>query len=159
MRQLLALMMCAVSLGAAAQNNNSYNPDGNGDGIIGVSDLQDLLALYGLSVDADSLVWYGTADLNSPSWCEWGDGCPYLQVPQDADVIYYTGWPENFLTGPIKLALPEIPKTLVVFDCGTSSWFQNTYISNELKWGFGPMGNSPTVDILMEFDNRWYLVN
>ena len=48
MKQLLALMMCALSLGAAAQFPNlPYNPDDNGDGFIGVYDLQSLLAMYG----------------------------------------------------------------------------------------------------------------
>ena len=47
MKRLIALMMCAVSLGAAAQFPNlPYNPDENGDGLIGVADLQGLLALY-----------------------------------------------------------------------------------------------------------------
>ena len=48
MKRLVALMMCAVSLGAAAQFPNlPYNPDENGDGLIGVVDLQGLLANYG----------------------------------------------------------------------------------------------------------------
>ena len=46
-------MMCAVSLGAAAQFPNlPYNPDENGDGLIGVVDLQGLLALYGVELDS-----------------------------------------------------------------------------------------------------------
>ena len=48
MERLVALMMCAVSLGAAAQFPNlPYNPDENGDGLIGVVDLQGLLSNYG----------------------------------------------------------------------------------------------------------------
>jgi len=48
MKRLVALMMCAVSLGAAAQFPSlPYNPDDNGDGLIGVADLQGLLANYG----------------------------------------------------------------------------------------------------------------
>ena len=48
MKRLVALMMCAVSLGAEAQFPNlPYNPDENADGLIGVADLQTLLANYG----------------------------------------------------------------------------------------------------------------
>ena len=49
MRRFLALTICAVSLGAAAQSSITYpyNPDGNADAIIGATDLQDLLANYG----------------------------------------------------------------------------------------------------------------
>ena len=48
MKRLVALMMCAVSLGAAAQSTITYpyNPDGNSDGFIGVVDLQDFLSVY-----------------------------------------------------------------------------------------------------------------
>ena len=47
MKRLVALMMCAVSLGAAAQITYPYNPDGNADGDIAVGDLQDFLVTYG----------------------------------------------------------------------------------------------------------------
>ena len=49
MRRLIALMMCAVSFGAAAQSTITYpyNPDGNADGDIAVGDLQDFLVTYG----------------------------------------------------------------------------------------------------------------
>ena len=49
MKRLVALMMCAVSLGAAAQSTITYpyNPDGNADALIGVTDLQDMLSVYG----------------------------------------------------------------------------------------------------------------
>ena len=49
MRRLLALIMWAVSLGAAAQAtiNYPYNPDEDGNGQIAVADLQGILATYG----------------------------------------------------------------------------------------------------------------
>ena len=49
MKRLIALMMCAVSFGAAAQSTITYpyNPDGNADGDIAVGDLQDFLGTYG----------------------------------------------------------------------------------------------------------------
>ena len=49
MKRLLALMMCAVSLGAAAQSTITYpyNPDEDGNGQIAVADLQGILSTYG----------------------------------------------------------------------------------------------------------------
>ena len=49
MKRLVALMICAVSLVAAAQSTITYpyNPDGNADALIGVTDLQDMLSTYG----------------------------------------------------------------------------------------------------------------
>ena len=43
------MVLCAVSLGAAAQSTITYpyNPDGNADALIGVTDLQDMLSVYG----------------------------------------------------------------------------------------------------------------
>ena len=47
MKRLVAMMMCAVSLGAAAQVTYPYNPDEDGNGQIAVGDLQGILATYG----------------------------------------------------------------------------------------------------------------
>ena len=51
MKRLLALMLFAVSLGVMAQGTSFYdypfNPDANGDDVVGVADLQSFLALYG----------------------------------------------------------------------------------------------------------------
>lgn len=49
MIRLIALMFCGASLCAAAQSNVTYpyNPDWNGDSLITVMDLQDLLSIYG----------------------------------------------------------------------------------------------------------------
>ena len=48
MKRLVAFMMCAVSFGASAQSTLTYyNPDGNADALIGVTDLQDMLSVYG----------------------------------------------------------------------------------------------------------------
>ena len=49
MKRLIALMMCAVSLGAAAQSTITYpyNPDGNADSLISAPDIQDFLTVYG----------------------------------------------------------------------------------------------------------------
>ena len=57
MKRLVALMMCAVSLGAAAQIDWDfpYNPDGNSDGYIFSEDLLDLLALYGQQFNSEEV--------------------------------------------------------------------------------------------------------
>ena len=47
MKRLLALMLCAVSLGVTAQVTYPYNPDGNADGSIALGDLMDVLTVYG----------------------------------------------------------------------------------------------------------------
>ena len=50
MKYFITLLIAALSLNAFGQSFPPlpYNPDQNGDGLIGASDLQDLLAVYGL---------------------------------------------------------------------------------------------------------------
>ena len=49
-------MMCAVGLGATAQIEYPYNPDGNADSLISVPDIQDFLAVYGTTFVPDELM-------------------------------------------------------------------------------------------------------
>lgn len=65
MRRLLALTMCAVSLGAAAQITYPYNPDGNADSLISVPDIQDFLAVYGNNFVPDEIM---VGDSTLSSW-------------------------------------------------------------------------------------------
>jgi len=67
MKYLITLLIAALSLNAFSQGipQLPYNPDENGDGLIGVPDLQALLAQYGLefnsavlSDDAQSAIVY-----------------------------------------------------------------------------------------------------
>jgi len=67
MKYLITLLIAALSLNAFSQGipQLPYNPDENGDGLIGVPDLQALLAQYGLefnsavlSEDAQSAIVY-----------------------------------------------------------------------------------------------------
>ena len=67
MRTLITIVIAALSLNAFSQGipQLPYNPDENGDGLIGVPDLQALLAQYGLefnsavlSEDGESAIVY-----------------------------------------------------------------------------------------------------
>lgn len=56
MRRLLVLLLIAVTCTTSAQLTLPYNPDGNGDGLIAVYDLQDLLSAYGLEFQPGEIV-------------------------------------------------------------------------------------------------------
>ena len=98
MKRLVALMMCAVSLGAAAQFPSlPYNPDENGDMLIGVVDLQALLANYGqefssavVSEDGESaIVFMGEMGYFECEFaCEQLPGFWSVASPQDLVPIY-----------------------------------------------------------------------
>ena len=53
LKSLTVLVLGAIGVFGTAQNIIlPYNPDGNNDQLIGVSDLQDLLAIYGTEFSA-----------------------------------------------------------------------------------------------------------
>ena len=57
MKRLVALMMCAVSLGAAAQSASLFLYDGDQSGAVSLPDLLGLLSEYGVSdIDFDGIV-------------------------------------------------------------------------------------------------------
>ena len=66
MKRLVALMICAVSFGAAAQSTNlPYNPDANNDGLIGAFDLTSLLSVYSGNF-SNGILGEGTAIVGPP---------------------------------------------------------------------------------------------
>ena len=79
----LACMFLAgilLSTSSFAQSSAPYNPDGNGDGMIGVTDLQDFLSTYGLAFEATASAWscgeaityaglgYSTVQIGNQCW-------------------------------------------------------------------------------------------
>ena len=62
MKNVLSLLFTLLagfllSTSSFAQSSAPYNPDGNGDGLITVIDLQDFLSTYGLAFEATSTEW------------------------------------------------------------------------------------------------------
>ena len=79
---LACILLAGILLSTSgfSQNSAPYNPDGNGDGIIGVTDLQDFLSTYGLAFEATASTWscgesityagvgYSTVQIGSQCW-------------------------------------------------------------------------------------------
>ena len=53
----MLLVGILLSTSGFSQNSAPYNPDGNGDGMITVLDLQDFLSTYGLAFEATASTW------------------------------------------------------------------------------------------------------
>ena len=95
MKHLLTLVLFAFGLNAIAQFPNlPYNPDENGDGLIGVVDLQGLLANYGnefasavVSEDGESAIVY-MGEMKYPH-CEYAcEQLPgYWSMPELKDLV------------------------------------------------------------------------
>jgi hypothetical protein len=101
MKYLITLLIAALSLNAFSQGipQLPYNPDENGDGLIGVPDLQGLLAQYGLefnaailSEDGENAVVY-IGDMSYPvcaSSCKNLTGFWSLATIEDLGLIFNT---------------------------------------------------------------------
>ena len=161
------LTFTALLISSLAMGQVSYNPDGNGNGLIDVSDLQSLLSVYGLNWNPDSIVIYGFSELEVPFWCELhpnncGPNERWRQVPEDADVVY---WDLESSGSFYSLALPETPRTLLLFgtgnDFGLGSY--SYQVSDEptvmnAGWYFASMRNSRAVSVLSGFNGKWWVL-
>ena len=113
MKHLLTLIGCCLALSLSAQTGFvefPYNPDSDGDDLIGTADLLDLLALYGLEFSEEDLY------LNNDS----------------TTAIYYAGnmpyFPclENCSTLPGKWKLPNIFEIGRVWSgVASTSWLES----------------------------------
>ena len=116
---LLFFLILGTAFGQFIPQPMGYNPDENSDGLIGVADLQGLLALYGNVYDnGDSL----NVEIVDPFlWVSWQDtgqgGQGSFAVPEGTDVLYI-----DFLHVPVdvfnvNVLLPQETgfKTLLVF--------------------------------------------
>ena len=140
MKRLVALMMCAVSLGAAAQFPSlPYNPDENGDMLIGVVDLQALLANYGqefssavVSEDGESAVVY-MGEMTYPHCKANCDQLPgFWSLPKMEELIPV--WSQVYTTSSYKstwLETPNSEDTFRYFYSGNGSGASNHRVYNE----------------------------
>lgn len=171
MKQFLTASAMLFSLLAAAQFPNlPYNPDENSDGLIGVVDLQGLLANYGSDWNPDSLVIYGLSELIEPEFCIWPGNIntcaaqDWRIVPDDADVVY---WDLGNVGTDYKLWLPIVPRQLIVL--GTtinSSVVMNGYFYDQNQnWTgsgiptFTEMENSARVTFLIPFAQKYWMLS
>ena len=78
------LTVTALLISSLAMGQWPYNPDSNGDDLIGVSDLQSILTLYGLDWNADTIVVMRAEEIPMDSL-----GCCWFTqvIPDSIDVV------------------------------------------------------------------------
>ena len=84
MRYLATLLLAALSLNTVGQTQLSipYNPDGNADGLIGINDLLEILALFGSEFSPEELVYddhSAILHLGSMDYFDCASSCEELQ--------------------------------------------------------------------------------
>lgn len=102
----LACMLLAgilLSTSGFSQNSAPYNPDGNGDGMIGVTDLQDFLSTYGLAFEATASTWscgeaitYAGVDYST---VQIGDQCWFAENLRTTTYLNGEAIPQNLSAG------------------------------------------------------------
>ena len=114
MKYFIAIFTFALCAHCCAQfipQPMGYNPDENSDGLIGVGDLQGLLALYGNAFDnGDSLTVVSTPDNL------WQDGLGTFVIPNGTDIVYLNyEVPVAWTSAAIELPETTGFSTLMVF--------------------------------------------
>ena len=162
MNRFLTFFLAASCLTAVGQTEYPYNPDENGDGLIGVADLQGLLALYGLQINSDSVVVYNLSELQEPEFCSYHpNNCNDYEreVPADADIVM------NDLPWNVHLILPEVPRTMILVGVAKQGQGLQSYgygVSGEPSvqnagFVFEYMNSgSRRIAILTGFDGEWW---
>ena len=128
-----------------------------------MADLQGLLALYGLTINSDSVKVYRLSELQEPEFCSYHpNNCNDYkrEVPADADIVL------NDLPWNVDLILPDVPRTMILFGVNRNS---NQGI---VTYGYGVSGgpsvpnagfaweymahSSRSIAILTGFDGEWW---
>ena len=108
MKNVLSLLFTLLagfllSTSSFAQSSAPYNPDGNGDGLITVIDLQDFLSTYGLAFEATSTEWScGEAITSSGvgySTVQIGDQCWFAENLRTTTYLNGDAIPRNLSNG------------------------------------------------------------
>ena len=87
MKHVLTFATLLASLAALAQNPN-YDPDSNGDNLIGAEDLQSFLAVYNTMLTSEQATIGYVTDFDSAGvFSKYGDLLPYYRVPDSVDVV------------------------------------------------------------------------
>ena len=119
-----------------AQSSAPYNPDGNGDGMIGVTDLQDFLSTYGLAFEATSTGW------------SCGEAITYAGVGYSTVQIGDQCWFAENLRTTTYLNGDAIPQNLSDADWGTTTSDAMAFYQNDLtsQVAYGGLYNWYAVD-------------
>lgn len=142
-----------------------YNPDENSDGLIGVGDLQGLLALYGNTFDSgDSLVVeFDTWDVNLP----YGNGEDDYVMNSGIDLLYLSSnlWDDNeqFILPPTT-GFRTLMIALTLTECCTIGGEvefltnQSNPFSEVISLPSSDLGERSILLFVHGHDGEWYFV-
>jgi len=136
MKHFFALSLFASFLSMAAQNPN-YDPDSNGDDLIGAEDLVSLLGVYNTSLAVDTTL---ECDFDGTAEDEWLFGIFTGAVVIDSIVVQYS-----------------ISDSATYFEPGCPT-LQTYYLDVEMEYTMSfvsPYANENEITFLGYYDNPW----
>lgn len=164
MKNVLILAIVLASVCAHAQFPNlPYNPDENGDGLIGVVDLQGLLANYGndfLPDMTDSIVIYDMQPEIDAFWDEWNGGSgqyPTITLPATADkVVVLSSNDDNCSQGPNYCARVNLQvDESFLYDEVTVVWVTTVHYPHNYFASSNTFDNQGSHFTLINTENGW----
>ena len=151
MNRFFTLLFAASSLTAVGQVTYPYNPDGNADALIGVTDLQDLLATYGQGFVPNEILVEGQAlssllaslqeQLDSLNSSSNGSESTDSYIAVDAPCNAPGAWAFNMDLGEMQVCKP----TWTIWD-GTEEFL----LTNEIECA-NSVGTETNVDYWVRF--------
>ena len=158
MKHLLTLTALLISSLAMGQNVPGWNPDANGDDLIGAEDLQSFLAVYNTMLTSSQTVVGYVTDLDSAgTFTPWGTStvATYYSVPDSVDFLCFP--PGEGGTGvPVFVVLNS--NTRNTLTTTTSEIFngiqQDSIIS--VSQGISPAASYNLLVTWLFIDGRWW---
>ena len=148
MKAIFSLLL-AASLGSAfAQCASPYNPDSDGDGVIGSSDLMGLLTTFGNPFCGyDSLNVQTVSDTSAV-------------IDEDTDIIFVEAF-DDYTVRNLHLPMGEGTKVLILFQgrrtptpTQTAPSYNVEFFENDIK--FSQINGGSLVMNLVRFNGTWY---
>jgi len=143
MKHLLTAIACCLAVAGSAQT--PYNPDSDGNNLMGAEDLMSLLSLYGGEFYPNNAPVFQTCNDEYTDTCfvdeatdvVFLDGADFIFLPEDSSFKKITFMPYEFIPYEVNLLMP------IVWLTSSDSILWVTYWAHA-----GSILRSPT--------NRWY---
>ena len=154
MKPFVTLVACLASFIGLAQNPN-YDPDSNGDNLIGAEDLQSFLAVYNTILTSEQATIGYVTDFDSIGSLDMigFEALTIYAVPDSVDVVL---WPPEPLYANSRAALDlnTTNKTVLTVEGGSLgvafSVLENRYVQLHRSPAY------PTLRTWVSLDGRWY---
>lgn len=153
MKHFLTLAALIASLAALAQNPN-YDPDSNGDDLIGAEDLQSFLAVYNTMLTAEQVTIGYIDDFD---FVVANNGDQYYTVPDSIDIALFPDTDSIGSLGFARLILNPTERKMLTFQVNGNSFAGSPIIySDPFHYARAVKGSGLKLQTVVYLDGRWF---